>query len=142
MKKMFLPIPSAPKQGCRGKEDSESTDHGPGPVPDALVPACVFVGGEMERRTWTQGKLGRGEIGESDLVHPAHCWPGSDPTPPCSPGDLSKGGKAPLPLPSELLDRVEHRLGLRHRCVSLGREKGKKKNTGKGKISRERKENI
>lgn len=95
----------------------------------------------MERRTWTQGKLGRGEIGRVTWsVTLAHCWPGSDPTPPHPQEKPEQRRGHPLLLAIRAARQREHRLGLAQVCEPGGERKEKKKTPEKERFQeRERK---
>lgn len=81
----------------------------------------------MERRTWTQGKLGRGEIGRVTWsVTLAHCWPGSDPTPPHPQEKPEQRRGHPLLLAIRAARQREHRLGLAQVCEPGGERKKRK----------------
>lgn len=83
-KRCSLPIPRSQSKDAGARGTPESAGPWAWTSARCIIGAHhVFVGGEMEGRIWTQGKLGRGEIGRVTWsVTLAHCWPGSDPTPP------------------------------------------------------------
>lgn len=140
-KRCSLPIPRSQCKDAGARETPESAGPWAWTSARCITGARhVFVGGEMERRTWTQGKLGRGEIGRVTWsVTLAHCWPGSDPTPP-HPQEKpeQRRGHPPCSLPSELLDRGNTAWGW-HRCVSLGeRERKKRKHRKRKDFKREK----
>lgn len=141
-KRCSLPIPHSQSKdaGARGTPESSG--------PWAWTSArCIigahhaFVGGEMEGRIWTQGKLGRSETGRVTWsVTLAHCWPGSDPTPSQEKPEQRRGH--PHSLPSEPPDGGNTAWGW-HRCVSLGeRERGGGRKTLEKERFREREREI